>query len=445
MDLSQSLVELQRLGLHLDPDEAASAARDRRARLNTRVYPATRAMGFQLLIAVVIAHNAVVFDAMRWGPVLAFMLVAETYVVLSWIALRRWFEVFLPVRGWDLSDLFFLADLLVWAGAIRVTGGPLSLIWILPLLRVADHQTVGRAWVFAHMAPVAYALAAFWPPRPAAAAGIEHDLLKMALLYAAGVYIAWTGIPLRRFRAQREAAMAAGAGLLARLAERTERLDATRRSRSALLGELSTGIRTSLIEIVGFSRFLLRSEGTRSEAERSYLVRIHDESRSVLRALDGLAASPEAPLWPRLSLSGILQAAAAEEAAETEEWRESAVLDLPRGDVEMRADRARLKAMLRHTLAACRHFQGGPPHVQLRVDAATGLAEAVVLTCPALELTGGGHDELFNPFAGSAAGNQEEMTARLEMSIARSMGQSLGYDIDVAATPEGAIITVRLR
>ncbi len=445
MDLNQSLAELKRLGLHLDPAEADRSARDRRVRLNTRTYPATRAMGFQLLLAVVVAHNAVVFGEVAWGAELAFAVVAEAYVVLSWLALRRWFTTFPAVRGWDLSDLFFLADLLVWAGAIRVTGGPLSLLWILPLLRVADHQTVKRVWVFAHVAPLMYALAAFWPPRPPGAPGLEIDLLKVALLYSAGLYIAWTGIPTRRYRRHREAAMAAAAALLARLTERTERLDAARRSKSALLGELGTGVRTSLIEIMGFSRFLLRTQGGRSESERSYLARIHEESGNALRALDALANGPEAPLWPRVSLSGILQAAAAEEAAETDEWRESAVLELPGGNMEVRADGARLKALLRHTLAASRHFQGGAPRVQLRVDPATGLADAVVVVCPARPLSGARQEDLFNPFDDSVAGDQGEMMARLELSIARSMGQSLGYEIDVRAASPGTEVTVRLR
>lgn len=444
MDLNQSLEELQRLGLHLNAGDAAKSAQRRRVRLNTRTYPLTRALGFQLLIVVVMLHNAVVFDRMQWGPVLTFTLVAEAYVLLSWLALRRWFVDFPTVRGWDLSDLFFLADLVVWAGAIRATGGPLSLLWIVPVLRVADYQTVDRVWVLAHVAPLSYALAAFWPPRPVAA-GLDSDLLKMALLYAAGMYIAWAGIPARRYREQRKAAMTAGGALLGRLAERTERLDAARRSRSALLGELGAGVRTSLIEIVGFSRFLLRSETPRSESENSYLVRIHEESQEVLRALAGLAASPEAPLWPRVSLSGIIQAAAAEEAAETDEWREAAVLDLPEGDIEVRADGARLKALLRHTLSACRYFRSGPPRVELRVDPGTGLAEAVVMRCPAMQPAGGLHDDLFNPFAESAVGNQREMTARLELSIARSMGQSLGYDIAIADRAPGTELTLRLR
>lgn len=431
--------------MHLDAGAAAEATERRRVRLDTRLYPLIRALGYQLLIGVVVAHDAIVFGRVAWVPVLVFALVAESYVLLSWLAVRRWFLSFPVVLGWDLSDLFFAADLLLWAAAIHITGGPMSLLWVLPLIRVADHYAVPKVWVFVHLAPLTYALAAFWPPRPPMAPGVEVDLLKMGILYVAGLYLAWAGIPVRRFREQREAALSAGAALLAQLTERTERLDHARRSRSALLEELSAGVRTSLIEIVGFSRFLLRSGGFRSDAEQSYVERIHGESKGALRALDRLAEGSAAALWPRVSLSGILQQAATEEAADTDTWRESAVLELPYGDVQIRADATRLKAMLRHTLAACRHFQRGPPRVEVRIDPATGLPEAVLVSCAARALAHANRDELFNPFSVSASGDQSEMAARLELSIARSISRSLGYDVDVAADPHGTTVSIQLR
>lgn len=179
MDLDHSLSELRRLGLHLDPSEASAASERRRVRLNTHTYPTMRALGYQLLIAAVVVHNALLFDAVGWRGVLLFILVAELYTATSWLALRRWFETYRGVRGWDLSDLLLMGDLLLWAAAIRVTGGPLSLLWIVPLLRVADHNAVGRVWAFVYAAPLSYALAAFWPPRPPTAGGLERDLLKM--------------------------------------------------------------------------------------------------------------------------------------------------------------------------------------------------------------------------------------------------------------------------
>ena len=402
-------------------------------------------MGFQLLLAVVVAHNALLFDEVRWGAVLVLTVVVEIYVVVSWLLLRRWFLTFPHVGGWDLSDLFFIADLLLWAAAIRVTGGPLSLLWILPLLRIADHHTAAKVWVFAHLGPLAYALAAFWPPRPPAAPGIEADLFKIALLYLAGVYVAWTGLPAHRHREKLQAAISTAAALLAKLTDRTERLDAARRSRSALVEELGTGIRTSLIEIVGFSRFLLRSGGPHTDAEEEYLERIHNESRSVLRALEGLGDSPAPPLWPRISLSGLLQRVTAEEAGDSREWRESAVLDLPYGDVELRADEKRLAGLLRHMLAACRHFQKGPPVVEITVEPATAIPAAVVMTCPARLPSGAPADDLFNPFAEAASGDQEEMAARLELSVARSIAQSLGYELGVSGSAGGTVLMVSLR
>lgn len=444
MDLEHALSELRRLGMHLDPAAAADANERRRVRLNTQTYPVTRAIGFQLLLAVVVVHNAALFGRVEWGGILLFMGMVEAYVVLSWLVLRRWFLPFRAVRGWDLGDIMLSVDLLVWAGAIRMTGGPLSLLWVLPLLRVADHHTVARSWVFAHLAPLTYAVAVWWPPRPAGAGGLEGDLFKMVLLYVAGMYIAWTGVPAHQHRQQREAALTAAAALLGRVADRTERLDAARRSRSGLLEELGTGIRTSLIEIVGFSRFLLRAGSDRPESERRFVERIQSESRAALRALEELADRPAAPLWPRVSLSGLVQKVAAAEAAEDTVWRESAMLKLPPGEIEIRADERRLTTLLHHVIAACRHFEGGPPVVELKVDPATNLAESIVVLCPRRVASGVPAGDMFNPFS-DAAGDQREMTARLELSVARSVGQSLGYEVEVTAGDLGTGVVVKLR
>lgn len=445
MDLEHALSELRRLGMHLDPAAAADANERRRVRLNTHTYPLTRVIGFQLLLAVVVVHNAALFGGVDWGVVLLFTGVVEAYLLLSWLALRRWFLPFRAVRGWDLGDIMLATDLLLWAAAIRVTGGSSSLLWVLPLLRVADHHTVARSWVFAHLAPLAYAAAAWWPPRLPGAGWLEGDLVKIVLLYVAGLYIAWTGVPAYRFRQQREAALTAAAALLGGVADRTERLDAARRSRSGLLEELGAGIRASLIEIVGFSRFLLRSASDRPDSERRFVERIQSESRGALRALEDLVDRPAAPLWPRISLSGVMQKVAAAEAAEDTVWRESAMLKLPPGEVEIRADERRLTTLLHHVIAACRHFEGGPPVVELKVDAATGLAEAIVVLCPRRVASGVPADDMFNPFSDPAAGDQLEMTARLELSVARSIGQSLGYEVEVNAGDVGTGVVVKLR
>jgi K+-sensing histidine kinase KdpD len=96
-------------------------------------------------------------------------------------------------------------------------------------------------------------------------------------------------------------------------------------------------------------------------------------------------------------------------------------------------------------LSSARHFQGGAPRVELSVEAAVGLAEAIVVICPGRGLGGAGPGELFNPFSEGASGDPMEMTARLELSIARSIARSLGYAIEAEGGPGGARVVVKLR
>lgn len=53
--------------------------------------------------------------------------------------------------------------------------------------------------------------------------------------------------------------------------------------------------------------------------------------------------------------------------------------------------------------------------------------------------------ELTNPFAAGIHGNQQEMAARFELSLARSLAGGLGYRLDLEASPGRLRMILRLR
>lgn len=454
-EISDALAELRRLGMHLDPAANATEAQARRVRLNTRVFPLYRALGFQVLLVLAVLHNAAVFGRVGWSAVLPLAAVVELYVVLAWVAIRRWFSTAPELGGWDVSDLFFLADLVLWAWLIAVTGADRSWLFLLPLLRVADHRGAPHVFAFAWLAPLSYIAVLLWAAlQPGGVPAWDVEALKVGLLASAGLYIALTGQHVRRLQEQRGAALKVAAGLLGQLRERTERLDQANRARGDLLARVRDGLGAPLIEIVGFSQSLLRGAGPRGASEEDYLQRIHQQGRWVLRILDDLPELPDlSESWPKVSLAGLLQEAVSRESevesddgSEPVTRRDPAELELPEGDVEIRTDPRQLSALIRHLLSAARHYGAAAPSAVLRLDPATGLAESIDVEAaePAPAAGDAANADPLNPFSAAVAGNQREVAARLELTLARSLVELLGYRLAVSQDP-GFRLTVWLR
>lgn len=450
-EISDALAELRRLGMHLDPAANADHARARRARLHTRVFPLHRLVGFQVLLLLAVLHNAAVFGRVGWAALLPFAAVVEVYVVASWVALRRWFLTAPRLGGWDLSDLFFLLDLALWAWLIGVTGADRSWLFLLPLLRVADHRGAPRVFAYAWLAPASYLAVLAWTAllggRPLA---WDVELMKLGFLAAAALYIAFTGRHVLRLQEQRAAALKVATGLLGQLRERTERLDQANRARGDLLARVRDGLGAPLVEIVGFSQSLLRAGAPRGASEEDYVQRIHQQARWVLRILDDLPDLPDlSASWPKVSLTGLLQAAVRQESeieGDPGGRRPPAELKIPDGDVEVRTDPRQLSALISHLLSAARHYGAAPPTAALQLDAATGLPESIEVVAaehPAATADAPPPD-LMNPFAAAVSGDQREMGARLELTLGRSIVELLGYGLEVTSDPT-LRLTIRLR
>jgi PAS domain S-box-containing protein len=186
-------------------DEAVAARKrqERARRLNVVEIPLLRAIGFGLLAFAVLVHNELILDGFVFAPWARFSGGAAVYALLSWLALRTWHGRTGPV---DLGVVFLVTDIAVFLGAIYVSGGDQSWIFLLLIFRVVDQVTAGvrRALFFAHYVTAAYiGLLLFLAGYEGRAIAWTTEYGKIGCLYAGGLYIAFTarGPEFRRRRA----------------------------------------------------------------------------------------------------------------------------------------------------------------------------------------------------------------------------------------------------
>ena len=435
--------------MHLDPEAASRADEARLQEQNTRLFPLMRLAGFQLLLFGVVVHNVAVFGEVRWGPVLGWALLAELYCGLSWLVLRRWFGP-MVVGDWDLSDLMFVMDLVLWVGAIYVTGAHESLLFFLVLLRVADHQVSPKAMAFALLGPVLYAAMVLWvglvEGRPLS---VPVEATKVLFLLAAGLYVEYSGRPTKQLQRQRKAALDTASSLLAQLRTRTTRLDGTNRARSRIRSRLDTGVRPMLVDIIGFSVSLLRARQDAGGAERRYLQRIHDQGAEALRTVESLIAGDDTLPGPTASLNRVLLRTATRESELAEPRAEQpampADVEVPAVDVVVPLDEEALGAALLQLMSAARHLSGSPARVGVRMDAATHLPEAVEVRSLGPPRLPDRLAALFEPFSADTAGNLDEVGMRMGLSEARSLLSLMGCELQAEREAGDLVLLVKLR
>ncbi len=179
-----------------DPARAAERKRARLIQLNTWTIPELRLVGFALLAAGALFHNAFILHDLSWLPWMRLAVALIAYAAVTWYLLYLFYADLLPYL--NLGTVFLAGDLAMMAAVISFTGAERSWIFLLPLVRVADQTPVSfrRALAFAHLAPLAYAAVIVHAVLvQGRAIPVAPEAAKLLFIYAGSVYIALVARP----------------------------------------------------------------------------------------------------------------------------------------------------------------------------------------------------------------------------------------------------------
>jgi PAS domain S-box-containing protein len=191
--------DLDRTVVDLDPRDASRKKRHRHWRLHAVQIPAIRLAGFVFLAAVVVVFNLVT-GATPLATTLAVAACMVGYSLLSWLVLRTFV---LRSRAIDLSTLFLILDLVLYATAVYFTGAENSWLLLLFIMRAADQSGTDfrRVIVFGHLSVLAYvALLLYLSVVDGRALVWPVEIMKVLALYGANVYISMTALTSERIR-----------------------------------------------------------------------------------------------------------------------------------------------------------------------------------------------------------------------------------------------------
>src|SRR5436309_6334417 len=231
--------------------------------LRMRWYPRLRLAGLAGLAAVAVLHNVFVLERYSVGNLLAIVGGLAAWLLLSWLALRHAYDR--PGRV-DLALAVELGDVVVWMVVIYLTGAERSLLLFLVLLRAADMRAVSfrRILFFGHFSVACYVLLLLY----VAVVDKHHlqwprELVKVGILYAANLYLAYTAKAVDAFRAVRRR---------------------TRQAQTVVLANVSHELRTPLNGVIGGTRLLESTELT--QAQRHHVAMVRGSAEAMLGLID---------------------------------------------------------------------------------------------------------------------------------------------------------------
>ncbi len=230
--------------------------------LHTRWYRLSRFGGAAALAAAAVLHNVCVLDRYSVANLLAIVGALAAWSLLSWSALRRWYG---RAGRVDVGLAVELGDVVVWTVVIYLTGAERSLLLFLVVLRAADMRTASfrRILLFGHFSVACYALLLVYVALVDRRLDWPAELVKLGILYAANLYLAYTSKAADVLRAARRRA---------------------RQAQASLLANVSHELRTPLNGVIGGSRLLESTD--LNPAQRHHVATVRGSAETLLRLIE---------------------------------------------------------------------------------------------------------------------------------------------------------------